>query len=543
MPNSKSRHRSGSGSGSGSKSTQKPKTFLNRVRRWFKKKSTRKKSGSKNIPLISLHRINTTVKRSSRRSYNNTSRKIKQHKELTEVIQNYLEQSEFDILNGTILNNTYLKNHIFNPNEKKCICENINNNQLQNQCLCTHKQIFPKQGMSGASIYSIECRNTADANSEEKYILKTMDLDDYYIKMRTQTKKYIFLEMDFFTIQTIINTFVYKELPYNAVNIYNSGICNKETQKKTKFLNHFKSNKPLVGYNLMEQADLGTVESFIHTLLSNDNTHDLMNKIKKSVDSMEISIELRDKIILNCLLQCILIIGHLQSSSLEFFHGDYKPDNVFVKTLDKSKVKEFKYNINGNDITLPNMGFAVLIADFDRSSISINSSNENKKYRIVSPILFKPLLKSYVDYTIKKYGDDDPNDQTTQNNIQFDKYLVYNVIPKSKNPSITILRSAGVTLFRDLDLYTFFIKLIETQMIYNYIIMSTKIYIVDLLSFISNNFLSNLILIPKKTRTLNESAYIAIKIFHHINEPMKQIFTDEYIDKLLELCSTSFQHY
>ena len=40
-------------------------------------------------------------------------------------------------------------------------------------------------------------------------------------------------------------------------------------------------------------------------------------------------------------IQVIFIIGHLQSTKLEFFHGDYKPENVFVKT---SEIVERQFN-------------------------------------------------------------------------------------------------------------------------------------------------------------------------------------------------------
>lgn len=228
----------------------------------------------------------------------------------------------------------------------------------------------------------------------------------------------------------------------------------------------------------------------------------------------------------------------MQSSSLEFFHGDYKPNNVFVKTISRDTLTQFKYKINGTEIKLKNLGFAVVIADFDRSSISLENIQQhetptsNTKYRLVCPILFKPLLKKYVDHTIAEYAEKDPNNKNNNYNIRFPKYLLNHVIPNSKNPNITILRSAGVTLFRDLDLYTFFIKMFEDFGIHNDFINS------KFLLFMSPQFKKILGKIPFRTRTLNESAYIAIKIFHKINEPMKPIFTEEYINTLKLLCNS-----
>ena len=54
--------------------------------------------------------------------------------------------------------------------------------------------------------------------------------------------------------------------------------------------------------------------------------------------------------VINFLLQSTLIIGHLQSSSLEFFHGDYKPDNVFVKKSTPAQTRYFKFNIFGKEM-------------------------------------------------------------------------------------------------------------------------------------------------------------------------------------------------
>jgi hypothetical protein len=53
----------------------------------------------------------------------------------------------------------------------------------------------------------------------------------------------------------------------------------------------------------------------------------------------------RYKMVVNFLLQSILVIGHLQSSSLELFHGDYNFNNVFVKRLDKEQEQSFEFNV------------------------------------------------------------------------------------------------------------------------------------------------------------------------------------------------------
>jgi serine/threonine protein kinase len=225
--------------------------------------------------------------------------------------------------------------------------------------------MFDSQGKSIATIHSIQCLQI-------QKILKVVPLYKYYMKMRSQTNKYIFIECDRFTLQTIVNMYVYKELPNNTINLLKCGVCKNDNKNDN-------DNHEFYGYNLMDEADLGTGSTFFNKLL---NTIELDKKININSENM------RYKAICNFLLQVVFIIGHLQSSSLEFCHGDYKPDNVFVKTSDPTILKNFKFTVFGRDIYVKNMGFAVLIADFDRSSISLNSNYTNLKYRLVSPMVY-----------------------------------------------------------------------------------------------------------------------------------------------------------
>jgi hypothetical protein len=239
----------------------------------------------------------------------------------------------------------------------------------------------------------------------------------------------------------------------------------------------------------------------------------------------------RYKIVVNFLLQCVLIIGHLQSSSLEFFHGDYKPDNVFIKKiLNTNSPKYFEFNIFGKKIKVKNMGFAVLIADFDRSSISLQGNRYQKQYRIIPPILFKPFLTSYINEIINKYGDIDPD--KNNDDIYIKKLFISNFIPQTKDPTIVILRAAGIKLYRDFDLYTFFIKLIDTEIIRNFIIEHK----IDktIMAFMSNKFIETILNKTVKNLSFNESAFIVVDILNKINEPLQRVFSDDYI-KILHL--------
>ena len=370
---------------------------------------------------------------------------------------------------------------------------------------------YSSQGKSGAAIYSIKCQ-------KETNILKTMLMSNYYMKIRVETKNYVFIEFDGFSIQTLINTYLYRELPNNTVNIYNSGVC-KNIKNKISTQIH--------GYNLMEEANLGSGRDFFIKLMASlyDEEFNINNE------------DMRYIAITNYLLQVVLIIGHLQSSSLEFFHGDYKPENVFVKKSNKKTVSHFIFKVFGKEIKVKNMGFAVLIADFDRSSITIKDDFNNKKYRIISPILFKPLLTSNVNNIIKKYGDIDPdnikNKSYEKNGVKIEKLFISNFIPRKMDPTITVLRSAGVKLFRDFDLYTFFIRLIENGRVRQYFI--DKRYTDTIMNFMSKPFQKVLLSTPTKELSQNESAYVAVEIFEKIKEPMNNIFTDNYIDRLKAL--------
>ena len=62
------------------------------------------------------------------------------------------------------------------------------------------------------------------------------------------------------------------------------------------------------------------------------------------------------------LLQVVLIIGHLQTS-LNFYHGDYKLENIFVKRSNPQKVKTFILQII-NSINVLNFLFLLRFQKF-----------------------------------------------------------------------------------------------------------------------------------------------------------------------------------
>ena len=450
-----------------------------------------------------------------------TIKKNKVSQSKKDKIIEFLDDNLYNLKNKKVIQDKKLDSNLFNDDKLKCMCSNLHKLHLEEECKCNTMKTYSSQGKSGASIHSIMCKietkhnNTtyANQNNYEKQILKVVPLNNYYIKLRTETKNYMFVELDGFTIQTLINTYVYNELPLNTVNIVNSGICNKTKSSKYKYQ----------GYNLMAEANLGSGRDFLTNIINGKLDSDLDIKNDKQ----------RYITFINGLLQIILIIGHLQSSSLEFFHGDYKPENVFVTKCSLTKTKYFKYNVFGKSIKVKNLGFAILIADFDRSSMTLNSyyKNTDKKYRLISPILFKPLLTKYVNNIINDYGDIDPDNY--KEDIKIKKLFISHLIPRKIDPTITVLRSAGVKFYRDFDLYTFFIRLIETEDMRNYTVKH-KIN-ETLMNFMSSNFRTELFNMPIKNISLNESAYIVVELLSKLKEPLPLIFNKDYINSLKNL--------
>ena len=454
-----------------------------------------------------------------------------------------------------------INNLFFNHKLDNCICENIYNTELSKKCKCNTIKLYTSQGKSKASIYSLKC-----SDKNKKNILKVMPVNTFYMKMRNETKKYIFIELDEFTHHTIINNYVYKLLPNNCINIINSGVCNKSDYKNNKkgssSVLDSKTGKSISisgnyhSYNLMSEAELGSGRIFLINLLEG-----------KYDDDFNITHEeIRYNAVRSFLLQSILIIAHLQSSSFEFCHGDYKPDNVFVKKCSPKDIKYYKFNAFGNEIKIKNMGFAVLIGDFDKSSITINSTiNSNrkrkisidmrdkmdksnrtdrtdrskKKYRLVPHIVSPFFLSSYVNDIITEYGDIDPDTLSDDYDIKINKITMSKFIPVNKDPTISIIRSAGVKLYRDFDIYTFVVRLLNDKIVREYII--SKKLDKTVLNFMSSKFqkyLLNTIFnksYKDKMLSSSETSYLILDIFEKINEPMYKIFTDDYFNLLKNL--------
>lgn len=496
--------------------TKTKKTFPSRTSRTSRTSMTKSyKINDSNVIIIPKPPVPKKLFHSHPKTAYRLSRSLFYKTQHPDKIVEFIDDNLHELNQGQTLDANIIEQKLFNHKLENCICQNIDTDtdanklkSLDDNCACSNVKKYSSQGKSGASINSIECNGVKD-------ILKVVPLANYYIKKRDETKKYIFIEMDGFTIQTIINTYVFHELPLNTVAINNSGVCIKK--KKLFFGNNY------MGYNLIDEADMGSGEDFINKLLRGDLDEEFA--ISQSPSGRDTIY----KMFVNFLLQTICIIGHLQSSSLEFFHGDYKPDNVFVKRLETIKHEYYHFNISGIPIKIRNMGFAVLIADFDRSAITLKSFNDNnkKKYRIISPILFKLLLATSVNKTIKKYGNSNPD---VVKEVQLDKFGISSIIPESRDPTLTILRAAGVRYFQDIDLYTFFILLINKKPMLDYILEHKLDN--TIMAFMSDKFRKYLFKLNIENITMNNAGYLAVDIFNKIHEPMPRVFTSNYVKSL-----------
>ena len=462
-------------------------------------------------------------------------------------IAKYIDDNRIDLIRTKIIKGSILDKYFFNHNKENCICENIYklfSKEDIKKCKCSSMKTYNTQKKSILYIKSLKCSNVQS-------ILKVLPLDTYYMKMRMETKNYMFIELDNFTIQTVINNYVNKVLPSNSINIMNSGVCNRKEHtyknrtisttipppnKKIKKDKHYFEegqingdinsdiNGDIHGYNLISEAELGSGSQFLLKLLSGyfDKEFEITNEDKRYM------------LVVNFLLQSTLIIGHLQSSSLELFHGNYKPDNVFIKKCKINETHHYNFNILGKKIQVKNMGFVVLIANFNKSSITIKSeinNLSNNKYRFIPTLSFNPILGNYVNDLIQNYGDIDPD--IYEGDIKINKVFISKLMPIDKDPTIHILRSAGIKLYRDFDLYTFIVKLLDNIIVREYILK--KKLDTTILSFMSTKFKNYIFNRLPKTNSLNETSYIIVDILDKINEPLPRIFNNDYYTILKNL--------
>lgn len=459
--------------------------------------------------------------------------------QIIEFIDDYMA----DLNKGKTLDADTIQQKFYNHYGDNCICENIASNNgwdIAARCKCENLK-EEDHGSNNKNNNNNNNKNKSKSKNKNKkdenitkYNIDCNDvprklhitsLSNYYIKKRAETTKYIFLETDEFTQRTVIHTQIQKLLPNNITPLYNSGVCKKDKRTKTLF------GKNYQGYNLlgnMDESSFGNGHEFVTELLKGhlDTEFGIDGETKKGRDA-------RYKLLINFLLQAVCILGHLQSSNLEFFHGDFTPENVTVQMLNKHEFSHFHYKINDIPVRVRNLGIAVHLAgdSLINSSLTLGVgyfSDTNKKYRIIPTISsINPIVNTAVKHTIEKTGDSDPS---RSKSIAVEKFAVSLLMTKPKDPTITILRAAGVRHYQDMDLYTFFMMLINSPAMKNYILEHR---INDsLMNFMTMKFEKEYFKTAGSPININAAVYNTLDIFATIGENMPRVFTSNYVKAL-----------
>ena len=418
------------------------------------------------------------------------------------------------------------------PNDE-CICNNFKSykklnalNTFNESCSCSNltpqkPQIHSQSKHLNTKNFIIQCNDYINDDETDNNLLITSNKDKNFkpfIKFRFQTENYYFLEIDHFTITTLIHRYINQYLPHNTLILRTTGICKKSSLIGN---NH-------MAYNLMGFPEMIDASEYFDTLLNDEQYDD----------------NTRYKLITNFLLQVILIHGTLQTI-MEFFHGNYTIDNMHVKKLDTQLHPFLDYNIYGKPVKIKNLGFVIIINNFEYSSFSLKSLDSKVKYR------FLPELSNYgliVNKIIKKYGNINYNNihkhmQKYRNNNSSDFDLNFNklniIFPGKyviRNSELDILRYSGLSVFSDLDLYIFFITLLDNENIINYF-KKTRLYN-TITGFMSDSFLTELFNIlqnnnhKKHIITASKAMNIVIKILKTNNEPINSIWNNDYLKTL-----------
>lgn len=453
-----------------------------------------------------------------------TIKKIKREfiKSDENTINHLLDDNIYKMKKGKILDIELFAPYIFISNKNTCLCEHVLKKHISKDCLCKNLTTFSKQGFSGAEIHSIMCKLN---NSEDKNILKVIQLSDYYIKYRLDTKKYHFIEVDKFTQQILVNKYVNEILPLNSIKLINSGYCSNES---LSLWNKLVGSK-IYGYALSDIADLGNGLVFLKNIIKGNikfNNYDSKDDNNKY------------KLFINFMLQALLSIEHLHQSRYRIFHGDLKPSNFLVKTCNIDEIKYFEYKINGKKLKVKNLGFAVLLIDFDTSSITLKS-NSDKDYRIVPTVFMNTFFRPWFNNIEKKFANKSneqgldiyKNKNFTKKGKELPSIGILSYIYGKFNPLIVFFRGAGVDYFMDIDTCTLAIFILTDPDIKEYCIKNKSIYI-TLFSFLSPKVYSDILQYTINNENVNYIVSLLSSILKNNNEKMNKIFTNQYVKDL-----------
>ena len=388
---------------------------------------------------------------------------------------------------------------------------------------------IPKEKQYDVKQYLLDCFNGEYYQVNLLKLYSQITPKQFVFNMYLQTQNYIYLETPRYLLDVIINSYMYNYLPSNVV--------------KVLAFEHVLSNKN--NYVLLEDSDYQNGKIFLDNLIKG-KLDDILH-LENSDD--------RYKAVTNFLLQCIMVLGHLNTSEFEFTHGNYLSSNIKIRlsrnendmgsktktqTQTKSSPKRWlTFKIDGKTVKLRDMGFQVLISNFENASISISSERYNKQYKLIKPLQHKLFLDRIVKQYITKYSDIKPN---KKRQIQINKLFVSNLVHKTLDPTIEVLRIAGIKYYNNIDIYVLFMDLLNDQTVREY--FKAKKIDKTVMSFMSDNFIDALFMTEIKDRNIEEMLYEIVDITStKLHEPINYIFSKEYMKTLDLLNHKLFRDY
>ena len=84
---------------------------------------------------------------------------IKREPLIKDKVLDFLDDYGNLLLKNKVLSGSILDKELFNHSELNCVCENIFNEHIKNDCKCNNIKKYSSQGKSGASIHSIYLLN------------------------------------------------------------------------------------------------------------------------------------------------------------------------------------------------------------------------------------------------------------------------------------------------------------------------------------------------------------------------------------------------
>ena len=446
---------------------------------------------------------------------------------------NKTELDTLDTLNGTVMDDTI---------EKECECYVLKDVTPRVKLLDEEKfkwlyslktkwfniaKYIPKEKQYDVKQYLLDCFNGEYYQVNLLKLYPQMAPKQFVFNMYLQTQNYIYLETPRYLLDVIINSYMYNYLPSNVV--------------KVLAFEHVFRNKN--NYVLLEDSDYQNGKVFLDKLIQG-KLDDILH-LENSDD--------RYKAVVNFLLQCIMALGHLNTSVFEFTHGNYLANNIKIrlsrhendigskiKTQTKPNHKQWlTFKIDGKTVKLRDMGFQVLISNFENASISLSSERYNKQYKLIKPLQHKLFLDRIVKQYITQYSDIKPN---KKRQIQINKLFVSNLLPKTLDPTIEMLRIAGIKYYNNIDMYVLFMDLLNDQGVRDY--FRAKKIDKTIMSFMSDKFIDALFMTEIKNKNIEEMLYEIVDITStKLHQPISYIFSKEYMKTLDLLNHKLFRDY